>query len=575
DSGEGADDARRLEQMLDGLAHRGPDGRGIARGERASMGCTRLAIRGKEGGAQPLRTRRGHLVFNGEIYNLSELAKDIRCSGMEVDASSDTAVVGALLDRYGIRAVDRLNGMFALAWDDGEWVHLARDPAGIKPLYYRPQDGAFASEIHPLLAGRNAELCGTALARWLTFHAAHGTETLFQGILRVPQGGIVTLPGGRVVRKRSPALRFSTPNPAIDAGRLRKVLERSLRDALPRERFGLSLSGGVDSSLVASLAREGDAVAFHGRVDAKGCDESQWARAAARELGLELIEVEVSDRACLEAFPDVVRALEEPVAGPGGMAQWLVAQCAAKEVRIVLGGCGGDELFGGYARAAALCHDTPPAGLENYAPLFDRVRGMEPARRAFTALDRREPSLLHPEFAAAHPEPFDEFREAFEEGALDPVSAAARAEMAIILPALLQVEDRTTMAFGVEGRVPLLDRRLLRAAARLGPRARVNEQGRLKALFREAADPLLPAAVRGRTDKMGFPLPLGEWFGGVWGDFAREVLSDRRTRERGMVHPAGVERALRGSGRYDRGLYSLLWLELWCREFCDQPLSSR
>jgi asparagine synthase (glutamine-hydrolysing) len=513
------------------------------------------------------------LVFNGEIYNLPELVKDLACRGMEVDASSDSAVVGGLLDLYGIRAVDRLNGMFALAWDDGERVHLARDPAGIKPLYYRPRDGAFASEIRPLLEERNAGICGSALARWLTFHAAHGTETLFEGILRVPQGGIVTLPGGRVVRDASPALRFSTPNPAIDPDRLRRILRRSLLDALPNEPFGISLSGGVDSTLVASLAREGDAVAFHGRVKAKGCDESHWARAAARELGLELIEVEVSDRACLDALPAVVRAFEEPVAGPGGMAQWLVAERAAREVRIVLGGCGGDELFGGYARAAALCHDTPPAGLENYAPLFRRVRGMEPARRAFAALDRREPSLLQPEFAAAHPEPFDEFREAFEEGGLDPVSAAARAEVAIILPALLQVEDRTTMAFSIEGRVPLLDRRLLRVAARLSPRARVNEQGRLKALFREAADPLLPAAVRERTDKMGFPLPLGEWFRGRWGDFAREVLFDRRTRERGMVHRAGVESALRGSGRYDRGLYSLLWLELWCREFCDQPHS--
>ncbi|MHC4547199.1 MAG: asparagine synthase (glutamine-hydrolyzing) [Planctomycetota bacterium] len=556
-----------VEAMLDRLQHRGPDERGSARGGRAHLGCVRLAIRGGAQGAQPLRTRRGLLVYNGEVFNTGELVKDLARHGVELDGQSDTAVVGALLDVYGIEAVDRLNGMFALAWDDGETVWLARDAAGIKPLYYRRGGDRFASEIRPLL-DRGAALHGPALARWLTFHHAYGTETFFAGVLRVPPGGIVALPEGRVVRARHPALRFGAPNPGATAERLRRILARAVRDATPAERFGVALSGGVDSTLIASL-RAGDAVAYHGRVAADGCDESAYARAAAAALGLPLVEIPITAAACRDALPAVVEALEEPVAGPGALAQWLVASRAARDVRILMSGCGGDELFGGYARAAALRHDAPPAGLESYGPLFARVRGLAGPERAFALLDRRDPALFTRDFLAAHPAPREAFRAEFGGDDADP-AAAAHAELRITLPALLQVEDRVTMAFGLEGRVPLLDNRLLRTAMRLAPEARVGTNGRLKALLRDAAAQDLPEPVRSRNDKLGFPLPLGEWLTGPWRDFAHDLLLDARTRSRGMLDPAGVRAALALPGRYDRGLYSVLGLELWCRTFLDE-----
>jgi len=553
----------RVERMLDAMAHRGPDGRATSQGARACLGATRLAIRGGREGDQPLKTRRGLLVFNGEIYNTAELVKDLARHHFAVSGESDTEIVGALLDVYGMRAVDRLNGMYALAWDDGENVWLARDPAGIKPLYY--SGSSFASEIKPLLEG-GASLCGDALTRWLTFHYAYGADTFFEGVKRVPPGTVMALPDARVVRTDA-ALTFGEPNPSLTEDRLRKVLERSVRDAIPDEPFGVCLSGGVDSSLIAALA--GKATAYHGRVDGPGCDESPHARAAAAELHLDLVCVDITAEACLDALPRVIRALEEPVAGPGSVAQWLVAERASRDVRILFSGCGGDELFGGYARAAAVVRDTPPPGLESYAPLFDKVRGLDPAARAFACLDRRTPGLFRKEFMDAHPAPREEFLEAFAMGRLDPLAAAARAETALVLPALLQVEDRVTMAFSVESRVPLLDRRLLRSASRLPPKARVSADGRLKARLREAAEPILPAAVRSRTDKMGFPLPLGDWLRGPWKTFVLDVLLDRRTRERNMIDPGGVQDAIARPGPYDRGLYSALLLELWCRTFLD------
>jgi asparagine synthase (glutamine-hydrolysing) len=547
-----------VERMLEGMKHRGPDGRGVADGRLARLGCARLRIRGGDDGAQPLRTKRGLLVFNGEIYNTSELVKDLAWHGVTVPERSDTAILGALLDQYGIGAVDRLNGMYALAWDDGERVWLARDPVGTKPLYYRGR--AFASEIAPLLAD-GARPCTGAIARWLSFHCAYGEETFFEGVRRVPMGGIVTLPDGRIHRSGSPSLAPAPPNPSLDAEMLRKVLRRAVRDATPQEPFGVSLSGGLDSTLVAALAT-GARVAFHGRVAEEGCDESLYARAAADALGLPLREIPVTAEACRDALPLVVRAMEEPAAGPGVLGQWLVAKAAAREVRILLSGCGGDELFGGYARTAALSRDEPPPGLEAYAPLFARVRGLDPRARVAALLDRRSDALFTRDFLAAHPPPQEEFLDRYK-------GDAARAEIGITLPALLHVEDRVTMAFGIEGRVPLLDRRLVRSAVRLPDGARVDASGRLKALLRDAADPLLPEAVRARRDKMGFPLPLGAWCAGPWRDMIRDVCCGPRARSRGMVDAAGVERALERPGRYDRGLFAALFLELWHRTFLD------
>ncbi|MFQ5845246.1 MAG: asparagine synthase-related protein, partial [Planctomycetota bacterium] len=299
------------------------------------------------------------------------------------------------------------------------------------------------------------------------------------------------------------------------------------------------------------------------------CDESSYAREAARHLGLPLVEVPVTPERCRDALPHVVAALEEPVAGPGALAQWVVAGEASRRVRILMGGCGGDELFSGYARAVALVRDRPPPALRGYSSLIDRVRGLPPPRRALALLDRRAPGLFHGDFLAAHPAPEQALLAAFAKDGLEAPAAAARAELRITLPALLQVEDRTTMAFGVEGRVPLLDRRLLRAATRLAAADRVDADGVPKALLRRAAAPHLPTAVAERRDKMGFPLPLGDWLRGPWRDLAGDVFFDRRTRERGMLDPDALRSALQRPDRYDRGLYAALCLELWCRTFLD------
>jgi len=454
--------------------------------------------------------------------------------------------------------------MYALAWHDGRTLSLARDPAGVKPLYYR--GNAFCSTITPLLDDGRA-LNPNAVARWLTFHVAYGEETFFEGVRRVPAGGIVELPDERVQRYQAPGFVFGTPNPALNEDRLAKVLERAMRDASPSEgRYGVALSGGIDSTLVAALS-VGDRVGYHGHVAHEGCDESAFARAAAKEIGIPLVEVPVTAEACWRVLPDVVRALEEPVAGPGSLAQYVVAERAAQDVRVMLSGCGGDELFGGYARSVALVHRDPPAGWENYAPLFARARDEPTGVRAYELLQRRDGALFEADFLAEHAAPRDAFVEAFDEGGLGPLAAAARVEMQIVLPGLLQVEDRVTMAHSLESRVPLLDRRLLKVATRLSEDARVDAAGHAKVMLRAAAARFLPEAVRDRRDKMGFPLPLGEWFAGPWREPAREILLDPRTRRRGWIDTRAAEAALTGHARYDRGLYSALLFAVWCETF--------
>jgi asparagine synthase (glutamine-hydrolysing) len=358
----------------------------------------------------------------------------------------------------------------------------------------------------------------------------------------------------------------------------------------------------VDSSLVAASAARharGPLQVFTGAFDVDGFDERVHARAVARELGADHHEIVPSPADLAEALPRAVRAMDEPVAGPGLLPQWFVARAASERVKVALGGQGGDELFSGYVRHLVLrlelaLRDALRGGdtraLRTLAPHLDALDGYGPllrrqfgsglfdvgAARYVTLLHRGAglPDVLTGDLSrafAAHPAE-ERFRAAYNESArggddpMSPVADAARFDRRWFLPALLQVEDRTSMAWSLESRVPLLDRRILSFVDRC-PDGLLLGDGELKVLLRRAAHGRLPEAARRRRDKMGFPVPLASWARGPLRSFFTDLLTDRTARSRGFYDARGVERLLAGESIEARHLWALVNVELWHREF--------
>lgn len=606
---------QQVRAMLTAIRHRGPDGDGLVAEGGAAMGACRLAIIDPEHGAQPMRTGDGRftLSLNGAVVNHVELRADLERAGARFRTHCDTEVLLELLARDGAAGLSRVNGMFAGAFHDARdgSLTLFRDPCGIKPLYWT-LDGErvlYASEPKALLLAlpRPPRLCEEALLDYLSFQIPLGDRTFFDGVRRLPPGTVLTLrPGREPALSPLPAWSGSIDVPDdVDAAArsLGELIDDAVRLHLRADvPLGAHLSGGVDSSLVAATAARhlgAPLPVFTGAFDVDGFDERPHARAVAAEIGATCHEVVPGPLDLAEALPRAVRAMDEPVAGPGLLPQWFVARRAAQSVKVALGGQGGDELFSGYVRHLVLrlelaLQDAIRGGdtralrtlashldaLDGYGPLLRRQFGSglfdAGADRYMTLLHRGAglPDVLTGDLAsafAAHPAE-ERFRAAYRESArpgdqpVSPVADAARFDRRWFLPALLQVEDRTSMAWSLESRVPLLDRRVLAFVDRC-PDALLLGDGELKFLLRRAAGDRLPAAARRRRDKMGFPVPLAAWARGPLESFFADLLTDRTARSRGFYDARGVERLLAGESIEARHLWALVNVELWHREF--------
>ncbi|NQT54214.1 asparagine synthase (glutamine-hydrolyzing), partial [bacterium] len=568
---------------------------------------------------QPMHSPDGRytLITNGEIYNYLELRQKLAGQGVAFHTSSDTEVLLQMLIHEGEGALGQLNGMFAFAFFDGrtgDWM-LCRDPFGIKPLYYAEagDELIFASEIkailaHPAIAPAADE---AALHQYLSLQFCLNGRTLFRGIHKIEAGCF--LKGGR---DRAPEMvRYWDTNYHIDEhhteeyfrDRLLWLLEDSARLQIRSDvPLGAYLSGGLDSSIVASTAAEhlgGSFPVFHGRFDAgPQYDESAYAKSAATTMGAEYLEVVPTAQDFVDLLPGIIYAMDEPAAGPGVFPQHMVSRMAAERVKVVLGGTGGDEVFGGYARylvgyleqaLKGAIFETQEEGkhvvtlasivpnlpiLQQYAPLMqhfwrDGLFGDMDARY-FRLIDR-SPDLEHllaPDALAAFDREavFAEFRTLFNHPDTQSyVNKMTHFDLKALLPALLQVEDRASMAVGLESRVPLLDTRIVDLVTSMPP-AMKFQGGHTKHILKNAACNLIPPALRERKDKMGFPVPLKEWMaGGPVRDFVRDTLFSQASRERGLLRPEALETLLAAETAGGRQLWGALCLELWHREFID------
>ena len=609
---------RRMGELL---KHRGPDDQDVYASGPCVLAHRRLSIIDlSAAGRQPMASADGryHIVYNGEIYNYVELRQQLIQRGHVFRTHTDTEVILHLYHERGADCLGELNGMFAIAiWDatDGS-LFLARDRLGIKPLYVTraPSHVSFASEIKALFADatRRASIDYAGLAEYLTLQFCLGSRTLFSDVEKLLPGEWMRVAAdGTTNRKIYWDVDYTVDPHHTDeyfADRLRALLEDAVRIQLRADvPVGAHLSGGLDSSLVTTLAANhlgGKLHAFTGAfADGPRYDERQHARLVAERVGATMHEVTPTARDFVRVMPQLMWHLDEPVAGPGLFPQYFVSKLASENVKVVLGGQGGDEIFAGYTRyLVAYLEECIRGGIagtqnedgrfvvtfESILPNLTQLQGYEPMLRQFwksglfdepdaryfRLVDRSESlrQVLAPELSecVAKHDVFAAYRETFHAGHLEShVNRMTRFDLKTLLPALLQVEDRTSMAVSLESRVPLLDHRIVELVASMPPRVKYAG-GRSKHILREVARDIVPREILDRRDKMGFPVPLSDWLRkGPVREFVFDTLLDDRARGRGFFDTKGLEAMLNHESDFARNVWGVLCLELWMRAFID------
>lgn len=616
----GPEEEEIVEEMKSILIHRGPDDEGTYKSKFGIFGHRRLSIIDLDNGRQPMVSadKRYVLIFNGEIYNYIELRQKLLRQRASFQTFSDTEVLLQMLIYHGENAIYQLNGMFAFAFLDthtGNWI-LARDQFGIKPLYYTcsVQDRLiFASEIKALFKHPKVkpQVDYISLNHYLTFQFCLNSHTLFKGIEKLEPGYYIKGRFGKVLSR----VQYWDPDFIVNEenneeyflNHLRYLLEDSSRLQLRSDvELGAYLSGGTDSSTIASLAYlslNNGMPLFTGKfLESPDYDESHYARIVANKGNSPLHEVVPKEKNFVEYLPNIIRALDEPVAGPGAFPQFMVSAKAAEHVKVVLAGTGGDEIFGGYARYLVGYLEQALKGaifrtneegkhlvnLENIIPNLPLLKNYSPLmksfwkdglfedmdKRYFRLIDRSPQIdfLLTPDMKSQYDKSnvFEEFRSIFNHpNTLSYINKMTHFDFKTLLPALLQVEDRVSMAVSLESRVPFLDTRIMELVASVPPAMKFRG-GETKALLKRAVKHIVAKEILERKDKMGFPVPLKEWMQkGPVKEFVSDILLSKNSKQRGIFKPESLEKMLISQGVGGRQLWGALSLEIWHREFID------
>ncbi len=557
-------EAAILDRLADALAHRGPDGRGRHVEGATGLIHDRLSIIDLATGAQPLFDDAGHaLIANAEIYNYVELRHEL--GEAQFRTNSDCEVPLRLYARLGLGFVERLRGMYAIALLDnarGRLV-LARDPFGIKPLYYAetPVGFYFASEPQALIAAGivPARLNPSPRDELLAFQFTTGRATIFCGIQRVLPGELIVVERGRIVeRRRRMALPLGGPEMIDEATALAR-LDTALNDSIEVHQradvpYGMFLSGGIDSSvLLAAMARLNQRPVRAYTIGFPGAgvhDERERARLIARAFKAEHVDVAFTATDFWRLLPAVAAALDDPIADYAAVPTFRLAEIAKADVKVVLSGEGGDEMFAGYGRYR------------------DRLRpfwrgGPKPMRvthkLAGLGLLREEPADWRAGLALAEAE--------VARGTWDVLQQAQAADCADWLAHdLLTKLDRCLMAHGIEGRTPFLDPAIAAVAFRLPGRLKVR-RGRGKYLLRRWLDQHAPMAEAfGR--KRGFTVPVGAWIA-TDGKRLGPLLA-RQPAIAALCRPGAVEAlCVNTTGKGEAAAWHLLFYALWHRCHID------
>ncbi|UIJ46377.1 asparagine synthase (glutamine-hydrolyzing) [Sphingomonas cannabina] len=609
------------------IRHRGPDDEGILVDGDFGFGMRRLSIIDIAGGHQPIESPDGRhaIVFNGEIYNHLELRRELAPLGHAFRTHSDTETILAAWRQWGDAAWQRLDGMFAAAiWDRAERrLTLARDPLGIKPLYVTRQNGglAFASELKALLPlpGHRFDVDRQAVHDVFSFGHIRTDRSIYAEVATLPPGHLLTIgaegeaeirPYWRPAYRQDPRLSDAD---WIEAMRehLLKTVERHL---LADVEVGAFLSGGIDSSaVVAAMARLTGAPVktFTIGFPVERYNEAPYAEAVARHLGTTHTTRIVDLAAARDLLPELQRCYDEPFADPSAVPTWYLSRLAREQVKVVLSGDGGDELFMGYKRhlteravgrmpalarhAARGILSLPPTPVRQWNRVLQRwqkavgTAGLPDgasrffAKTQITSMALRE-RVLDPELFAEFDGPgaYERLRDEYfpdPAAAISPdgLDQFAYADLTLNLPcAMLTKVDRASMANSLEVRVPLLSPVFVDWA--MGVPQDMKVRGKTgKYILREAIKPWVPDGIVDRR-KQGFQIPLAEWFDGDFGDYARELWHDSGAADLGFLRSGEVDAlfAEHREGKRDHGrfLYALSMFSLWWTDRKAAPVEA-
>lgn len=607
------------------LSHRGPDDEGEYYGDDIAFGMRRLSIIDVGGGHQPIANEDESVwvVCNGEIYNFKSLREDLEKKGHVFRCNSDTEVIVHLYEERGVEFIQQLRGMFALAlWDKSRArLIIARDRLGKKPLYIRQEPGRllFASEIKSILQDRDIprRVQLEALQEYLALGYLPAPHTLFEGIHKVLPGHYLLIEKGQVRDREYWDVDFDREEKHSEhewVEIVREKLMESIRVRLVSDvPLGAFLSGGIDSSaIVAVMARHTDRPVKTYSIGFEGKDsfynELPYARMVADAFGTDHHEIIVRPEVS-ELLPKLIWYMDEPIADSAFITTYLVSKLAAKSVKVILSGVGGDELFGGYRRYLSdrvmpYYNVLPPtvrkkwlpallAGIpqdrhskwENYCRLANAfVRSADlPSAQRYTSYI----TLFSPEVRSVLLKDGDSM-ENFMAGngcsdetlaryfykcrGSDSLNQIFYADLKTSLPDdLLLLTDKMTMAASIECRAPFMDHELVELTSRIPSSLKVRGFS-MKYLLKKAVEPWLPKQIL-RRKKRGFGAPMGAWLRNDLANLVRSTLSEAQVKKRGLLNWPVIENTIskHNAHRSDEtdSLLALVNLELWCQIFLD------
>jgi asparagine synthase (glutamine-hydrolysing) len=611
----GSVDPILIERMCSAIEHRGPDSRGVYVDGEVGLGIQRLRIIDLETGDQPIfnEDRSVAVVLNGEIYNYRELRERLVHSGHTFRTLSDTEVIVHLYEEQGPECVSSLHGMFAFALWDGRrrQLLLARDRVGKKPLFYSHRGGAltFASELQGLLQNREIprDLDHQALDCYYAYQYVPAPLSAFRAISKLPPATRMIYRDGVTHQERYWQLRYSPKRLVTDPRELHEEIRATFEAAVRRRMvsdvpLGAFLSGGVDSSaVVAAMARNSSVPVktFSIGFGQDSFNELPYARQVAEQFATDHHEFMVEPSA-IEILPKIVRHYGEPFADSSAIPSFYLAELTRRHVTVALNGDGGDESFGGYHRyVRGRWFEELPAGLRRMIAAGARLVPAAAESRSNRNRIRRVGRLLSLSPAQRYADRMSYFDSAAREdlytleykdaigdslaagiiqspwdaaSGLPSIDVMLKTDVETYLPGDLLVKmDIATMAYSLEARSPLLDHQVMELAATLPAELKLRGAEK-KIVFRDALTPWLPRPLLDRT-KMGFGVPIGDWFKGELRGYVEDVLLDPGTMARGYFRPEHVRQMLcrhfENTADESPRIWALMVSELWHREYVD------